>query len=169
LAVVPISIPPLRERTADVAALCELFLTQTARELKLPKRRLSAQALARLQAYEFPGNIRELRNLIERAVILSPGEEIGGEHFPLRAGASVSAGGGENGREGQMSFGWIETLPSSFDLRTFLSTVEKSLIERTLQSTRGAQAEAARRLGLSRSDLSYKLLKYELRKETAVS
>jgi len=47
--------------------------------------------------------------------------------------------------------------------------VEKSLIERTLQSTRGAQAEAARRLGLSRSDLSYKLLKYELRKETPVS
>ena len=169
LAVVPISIPPLRERAADVAALCELFLTQTARELKLPKRRLSAQALSRLQAYEFPGNIRELRNLIERAVILSAGEEIGAEHFPLRAGASVSAAGGENGREGQMSFGWIENLPSSFDLRTFLSTVEKSLIERTLQSTRGAQAEAARRLGLSRSDLSYKLLKYELRKETAVS
>jgi DNA-binding NtrC family response regulator len=169
LAVVPISIPPLRERTADVAALCELFLTQTARELKLPKRRLSTQALSRLQAYEFPGNIRELRNLIERAVILSPGEEIGAEHFPLRAGAAVSTAGGENGREGQMSFGWIENLPSSFDLRTFLSTVEKSLIERTLQSTRGAQAEAARRLGLSRSDLSYKLLKYELRKETAVS
>jgi DNA-binding NtrC family response regulator len=169
LAVVPISIPPLRERTADVAALCELFLTQTARELKLPKRSLSAQALSRLQAYEFPGNIRELRNLIERAVILSPGEEIGAEHFPLRAGASVSTAGGENGREGQMSFGWIENLPSSFDLRTFLSTVEKSLIERTLQSTRGAQAEAARRLGLSRSDLSYKLLKYELRKETPVS
>jgi DNA-binding NtrC family response regulator len=169
LAVVPISIPPLRERTADVAALCELFLTQTARELKLPKRRLSAQALSRLQAYEFPGNIRELRNLIERAVILSSGEEIGAEHFPLRPGASVSAGGGENGREGHMSFAWIETLPATFDLRTFLSTVEKSLIERTLQSTRGAQAEAARRLGLSRSDLSYKLLKYELRKETAVS
>jgi len=47
--------------------------------------------------------------------------------------------------------------------------VEKSLIERTLQSTGGAQAEAARRLGLSRSDLSYKLLKYELRKESAAS
>ena len=164
LAVVPIAIPPLRERTADVDALCELFLTQIARELKLPKRRLSPQALMRLQAYEFPGNIRELRNLIERAVILSAGEEIGAEHFPLRAGASAS---GENGRE--MNFNWIESLPPSFDLRGFLSTVEKTLIERTLQSTRGAQAEAARRLGLSRSDLSYKLLKYELRKETAVS
>jgi len=169
LAVVPISIPPLRERTADVSALCDLFLDQIARELKVPKRRLSNAALLRLQAYEFPGNIRELRNLIERAVILSPGEEIGAEHFPLRTIAAASAEGTDNGREGQMNLGWIEGLPPSFDLRNFLSTVEKTLIERTLQSTRGAQAEAARRLGLSRSDLSYKLLKYELRKETAVS
>jgi len=60
-------------------------------------------------------------------------------------------------------------LPSSFDLRGLLATLEKSLIERTLQSTGGAQAEAARRLGLSRSDLSYKLLKYELRKETTAA
>jgi DNA-binding NtrC family response regulator len=169
LAVVPISIPPLRERTADVSALCDLFLDQIARELKVPKRRLSNAALLRLQAYEFPGNIRELRNLIERAVILSPGEEIGAEHFPLRTTAAASAEGTDNGREGLMNLGWIERLPPSFDLRNFLSTVEKTLIERTLQSTRGAQAEAARRLGLSRSDLSYKLLKYELRKETAVS
>lgn len=167
LAVVPVAIPPLRERLADVGALCELFLVQIARELKLPKRRLSTQALVRLQAYHFPGNIRELRNLIERAVILSPGEEIGAEHFPLAAGAAQAAETGDNGNS--MNLGWIEALPPSFDLRTFLSTVEKTLIERTLQSTRGAQAEAARRLGLSRSDLSYKLLKYELRKETAVS
>ena len=67
------------------------------------------------------------------------------------------------------NLGWIETLPPSFDLRRLLSTVEKAVIERTLQATCGAQAEAARRLGLSRSDLSYKLLKYELRKETTVS
>jgi DNA-binding NtrC family response regulator len=169
LAVVPIAIPPLRERTADVGALCELFLGQIARELKLPKRRLSPQALLRLQSYEFPGNIRELRNLIERAVILSRGEEIEAEHFPLRTGAGATAETGENGRAGSMNLAWIEALPPSFDLRNFLSTVEKTLIERTLQSTRGAQAEAARRLGLSRSDLSYKLLKYELRKETAAS
>jgi DNA-binding NtrC family response regulator len=169
LAVVPIAIPPLRERTADVGALCDLFLGQIARELKLPKRRLSTQALVRLQAYHFPGNIRELRNLIERAVILSAGEEIGAEHFPLPAGAVQDVETIDNGRDGSMNLGWIEALPASFDLRTFLATVEKTLIERTLQSTRGAQAEAARRLGLSRSDLSYKLLKYELRKETAVS
>ena len=171
LAVVPVAVPPLRDRTADIDALCDLFLGQIARELKLPKRRLSMQALVRLQSYEFPGNIRELRNLIERAVILSAGEEIGAEHFPL---GSASAAGTlaqphGNGSAGHANLAWIEALPPSFDLRDLLSTVEKTLIERTLQSTRGAQAEAARRLGLSRSDLSYKLLKYELRKESAAS
>jgi DNA-binding NtrC family response regulator len=160
LAVVPIPIPPLRERPADIALLCELFLAQTARELKLPRRRLSPEALERLRSYEFPGNIRELRNLIERAVILAPGEEIGPEHFPLSHGAMAASGNGHS----SANMGWVETLPPSFDLRNLLSTVEKTLIERTLQSTNGAQAEAARRLGLSRSDLSYKLLKYELRK-----
>lgn len=77
---------------------------------------------------------------------------------------------GKRGGPGDpLSLGWIEALPSSLDMRSFLAAVEKSLIERTLQATRGAQAEAARRLGLSRSDLSYKLLKYELRKETTAS
>jgi len=80
-----------------------------------------------------------------------------------------AAHGSGNGNHHKFEIGWIETLPSSFDLRGLLATVEKSLIERTLQSTGGAQAEAARRLGLSRSDLSYKLLKYELRKESAAS
>jgi DNA-binding NtrC family response regulator len=159
LAVVPIPIPPLRDRPADIASLCELFLAQTAGELKIPRRGLSPEALQRLQSYEFPGNIRELRNLIERAVILSPGEEIGPEHFPLSRSATAASGNGHSA-----NMGWMETLPPSFDLRNLLSTVEKTLIERTLQSTHGAQAEAARRLGLSRSDLSYKLLKYELRK-----
>jgi len=74
-----------------------------------------------------------------------------------------------NGSARPANLSWIEALPPSFDLRGLLSTVEKAVIERTLQATRGAQAEAARRLGLSRSDLSYKLLKYELRKENTVS
>jgi DNA-binding NtrC family response regulator len=169
LAVVPIAMPPLRVRAGDIASLSDLFLGEIAREMKLPKRRLSATALARLESYEFPGNIRELRNLIERAVILAPGEDIGADHFPLASGTGTHTGAGGNGTTGHTSLSWIEGLPSSFDLRGLLSAVEKTVIERTLQATRGAQAEAARRLGLSRSDLSYKLLKYELRKETAPS
>lgn len=77
--------------------------------------------------------------------------------------------GRRDGKADPLSLGWIEALPPSLDMRGFLASVEKSLIERTLQATRGAQAEAARRLGLSRSDLSYKLLKYELRKETSAT
>jgi len=84
----------------------------------------------------------------------------------LRENSRLKEELGRRGKADPLSLGWIEALPPSFDMRSFLASVEKSLIERTLQATRGAQAEAARRLGLSRSDLSYKLLKYELRKET---
>jgi DNA-binding NtrC family response regulator len=169
LAALPIVIPPLRERREELATLCDLFLEEIARELRTPKRRLSAPALMRLQSYSFPGNVRELRNLLERAAILCSGEEIGDEHLPLRAKGEQENGESVPGRADVVNFAWIEALPPSFDLRNLLSTLEKTLIERTLQSTRGAQAEAARRLGLSRSDLSYKLLKYELRKETSAA
>jgi DNA-binding NtrC family response regulator len=163
VAIFPIAIPPLRERPEDIPQLCELFLRHVAVELKLPKHQLSKEALETLLAYQFPGNIRELRNLIERACILASDEEIG---------ASAIAGndpGGEksrkpqamksNGEAGEAE--WIESLPQSVDLRALVSSIEKKLIERALRSTDGAQAEAARRLGLSRSDLSYKLSKYD--------
>ena len=169
LTAVPIVIPPLRERSADLEALCEFLLGKVARELNLPQRRLSPQAVMRLRSYDFPGNVRELRNLIERAMILSSQEEISAEYFPVRDGAGPMLVGKQDGHEGPVQLGWIESLPPSFDLRNLLSTLEKTLIERTLQSTQGAQAEAARRLGLSRSDLSYKLLKYQLRKESTAA
>ena len=98
LAVVPLAIPPLRERREDIAELCELFLVQAARDLKVPVRRLSADAMRTLAAYDFPGNIRELRNLIERACILSAGDEITAENFPMAASRAQSdlAGAAEN-------------------------------------------------------------------------
>lgn len=166
---VKIVMPPLRERAADIGGLSDLFLGEITQQLKLTPRRLSPAALLQLQSYEFPGNVRELRNLLERAAVLSTGHEIGVERFPLRLEQRLTAESFNNGKAGLADLSWIEALPPSFDLRNLLSSLEKTLIERTLQSTRGAQAEAARRLGLSRSDLSYKLLKYELRKETAAS
>jgi len=81
LAVVPIPIPPLRQRQEDIPGLCDLFLNQVALDLKLPRRRLSREALAKLQRYDFPGNVRELRNLIERASILSATDPIREESF----------------------------------------------------------------------------------------
>jgi DNA-binding NtrC family response regulator len=71
LAVVPIHIPPLRDRRDDISGLSDVFCHQVATELKMPRRRLTPEALEKLQQYRFPGNLRELKNLIERAYILT--------------------------------------------------------------------------------------------------
>jgi len=158
LAVVPIAIAPLRDRPEDIPGLCNLFLRQAALELKLPRCTLTSSALEKLRRYDFPGNVRELRNLIERASILSGKGQISAESFPVpspqRPGES-----GEQARSGS----WMDFLPEVDDLRSFLTGIEKEIIVRTLSATGGSQAEAARRLGLSRSDLGYKLTKYRIR------
>lgn len=165
LAVVPIHLPPLRARQEDIRGLCQIFLRQVATELKMPPRTISADALANLQRYQFPGNIRELKNLIERAYILSSREEMGVEDFPVPQGmsavAAVSSSVPTNGNSAVAAAPQQAT--GSFDLSAFLDQTEKELIVKTLTATRGAQAEAARRLGLSRSALAYKLTKYNIR------
>ena len=158
LAVVPIAILPLRERREDIAVLSELFVRQVSMELKLPRRTLMPQALDKLKSYDFPGNIRELRNLIERASILTSGSELGAESFPVPPSLDRSATPG--GFADSQAVSLADLLPEVDDLRNFLAEAEKALILRTLKSTNGAQAEAARRLGVSRSDLGYKIAKY---------
>ena len=159
LAVVPIHISPLRERRDDIGGLSDVFCHQVATELKMPRRRLSPEALQKLQQYSFPGNLRELRNLIERAYILTSNQEIGADDLPLtQKDASPT-----NGNGGVHASGLSIPYADSFDLTGVLENAEKELIVRTLNSTRGAQAEAARRMGLSRSALAYKLTKYGIR------
>ena len=165
LAVVPLPIPPLRDRREEIPELCQLFLFQATRDLKVPERKLSPEAIRSLLTYDFPGNIRELRNLIERACILSTGDEIGVEYFPVAThnlpgfSAAIAIGSLKPEHVAEM-------MPQAFDLRLFLNELEKALVLRALEATSGAQAEAARRLHLSRSDLSYKLTKYGVRSST---
>src|SRR5271168_2002704 len=90
LAVVPLEVPPLRERREDIPSLCDLFLTHAARDLKVPLRRINPDAMRILLSYDFPGNIRELRNLVERACILSVANEITSDHFPVAAGHNTA-------------------------------------------------------------------------------
>jgi transcriptional regulator with GAF, ATPase, and Fis domain len=156
LAIFPITIPPLRQRRDDIPELAELFLQSATSDLKLPRRTLSLKALPVLKGYDFPGNVRELRNVIERACILANAEEVGEEAFANLAPLRQTSGAGLDKDQD-----WVASLPDSIDLRELLSSIEKKLIERALAAANGAQAEAARRLGLSRSDLSYKLGKYE--------
>jgi DNA-binding NtrC family response regulator len=165
LAVVPIHLPALRERQEDIAGLCELLSRNVATELKLPPRAIAAEALANLKRYPFPGNIRELKNLIERAYILSSKEELGAEDFPVPQGMSTAVGAAVTvpGNGNPIKTVTAPAPSGSFDLSAYLDQTEKELIVRTLAATHGAQAEAARRLGLSRSALAYKLTKYNIR------
>jgi len=158
LAVVPIHLPPLRERREDIAGLSGMFCHQVATELKIPHREMTRDALEKLQRYRFPGNLRELKNLIERAYILSSNLQIDADDLPLGRQETVNEGNGGI-HAGQLAI----PLADSFDLTGVLEKAEKELIVRTLNSTRGAQAEAARRMGLSRSALAYKLNKYGIR------
>ena len=157
LAVVPILIPPLRERREDVAGLCEVLSRQIAKELKVGPKPISADALRKLTAYDFPGNIRELRNLLERAHILGKAVEITAEELPLGSTGAVGAP-----TEKVELRDWVARLPLDLNLRDTLTEIEKKLIERAMEQAQGVQAEAARMLGLSRSDIGYKVTKYAI-------
>jgi transcriptional regulator with GAF, ATPase, and Fis domain len=148
LAVFPLRVPPLRERIEDLPILVAHFLVKAAQEMGLPMRILGEEAMARLSAYRFPGNVRELRNLLERACILATGEVIGPEDFPL---------GGSSGPKAIGVEAYVESLPPIVDLPLVLADLEWTLLDRALAQSGGVQAEAARRLGISRSDLHYKV------------
>jgi len=157
LAVVPIRIAPLRERKEDIPGLCEVLSLQIAKELKVRPKRISAEALQEIMKYSFPGNIRELRNLLERAHIMGPSEEITADELPVGSRDQIAPAS-----EKMEMRDWIRTLPLNVDLRELLTAFEKGLIERALEQANGIQAEAARMLGLSRSDIGYKVTKYAI-------
>ena len=160
LAVVPIHLPPLRDRRDDIRGLSEIFCREIATELKTLRRKLTPEALEKLHRYRFPGNLRELKNLLERAYILSSNQEIGLNDLPLGQKDTTAEGHG-NALTGQLSI----PLTDTFDLTGVLEEAEKDLIIRTLNASHGGQAEAARRMGLSRSALAYKLTKYGIRSQ----
>ena len=157
LAVVPIRIPPLRERKEDIPGLCEMLSRQIAKDLKVCPKRISPEALQKVTRYDFPGNIRELRNLLERAHILGSATEITAEELPIRA----TVGGAASPQSVDLRE-WIRMLPLTINLHDTLTEFEKSLIERAMEEAKGVQAEAARMLGLSRSDMGYKVTKYAI-------
>ena len=159
LAVVPVHLPPLRDRGDDLIELCNILCARIAGEMKVPARSVSASSLQKLKQYAFPGNIRELRNLLERALILGQQPELLPEDFLLQSSVALVPAT----TEAELTVEQLTALlPNHLDLRETLSRIERSLIERALEMTNGVQAEAARHLELSRSDLGYKVSKYAL-------
>ena len=141
LNVFQIVVPPLRARRGDIALLADAFLG--------PRRSLDADALAYLEDYEFPGNVRELQNVLERASILAPGPQITLRDLPELTNPSAPA---------PLAAPWDEGKP----LKQRVDAFEKSLIATALDQAKGNQSEAARLLRTSRATLQYKMKLYGL-------
>ena len=142
-----ILIPPLRERVEDIGFLAGIFLEERASALHKAARTIHPEAAARLQSYRWPGNLRELRNVIERAVLISETEELPASCFPLDAAGESSA-----------------DLRRDLNLRSALAAEEKRTLVEALKRANGVRRQAARLLGIDPRNLVYFLRKYGLEK-----
>ena len=150
LKVIPIHVPPLRERREDVPLLVNHFVDRFNRELGKKVKPVSREVMEALVAYDWPGNVRELKNVIERAMLLDAEDEILLDHLPgeIYRGDRVRTGGEQAAR----------VLPSFFPMT--LREMERVQIERTLQQTGGNKSKAATILGISRQTLREKLKQF---------
>ena len=151
LNVVHIPIPPLRERREDIPLLVAHFAEKAAKENGIPPKTFSMEALNPLSGYEWPGNIRQLQNVVERCLVLVPGEVITLEDLPAEI------------RDEEAQFkSAVDLLPVQLDLADTLERIEAALIRRALVRADFVQAKAAELLGISKSLMQYKLKKYSI-------
>ena len=145
LTVIPIEIPPLRERRDDIPALIEHFVRKHAQRIGRRVDKIDDGVLAGLQQYDWPGNVRELENTIERAVVLAAGPAITAQAVSVIGAVTQQTTG----------------LPS-LRLRQNIEWVERETIRRALESAGGVKKDAAETMGISQRALSYYLAKYRL-------
>jgi len=145
LNVVPIVIPPLRERPEDIAPLAVHFVELLCHDLRQPVREMTKEAFRMLEAYSWPGNARELRNVIERVLLLEDSDTIQSDHLP----AEIRGTGTRNPKAMVLPANGLD-----------LEELERDLICQALARAEGNKTGAARLLGLSRDTLRYRLEKY---------
>jgi DNA-binding NtrC family response regulator len=145
LSALTIEVPPLRERPLDLEALAERFLRRAADAAGRRPPATGARFLAALRRYPWPGNIRELRNVIDRAVILADANELTPEQLPERFASGAEAPPATSG-----------------PMRAQMDDLERRSLEQALSETGGNRTHAAKKLGISRRALIYKLKKYQL-------
>ena len=152
LNVIPVHVPPLREREGDIPLLVHHFIDKLARDLGRPIGGIEPDALARLDGYDWPGNIRELRNVIERAVILCRTDRIEVGDLPRELA---------RGQVGTPAWQGSFVLPEG---GIDLAALERDLVLQALERSGGNQSEAARLLGIGRYALRYRMDKVGLLK-----
>ncbi len=161
LNVVPIEVPPLRARRADVPQLVEHFAGQVGRGAGLPPKRFDPEAVQHLAAREWPGNIRELRNAIERLFILAPGSVVTADEVDRIVGLGSSEGARGASSADLSGAPWLRT--ATFE--EFKQVAERTYILAKLQEHDWNVSETARTLEMPRSNLYKKIERYGLARE----
>ncbi len=151
LNVVQINLPPLRERREDIALLATHFMQEFAKENNVEPKMFSPEAMDYLSGYEWPGNVRQLENIIERCMVLAGGDSIGVEDLPPEI----------KDEEAQFKSA-VDLLPVQLNLADTLEKIEGTLVRRALAKSDFVQVKAAELLGISKSLLQYKLKKYKI-------
>jgi two-component system response regulator PilR (NtrC family) len=142
--VIPLRLPPLRERREDIPLLVDYFVRKYSEELGTPSKRLTRDALGCLEAYRWPGNVRELENLVERTLALATRDVIELADLPQHVRTST--------RQGTR----IAELPAEgMDLETYLDEVRAELMRQALERSAGVQTHAAEVLGMSFRSFRY--------------
>ncbi len=154
LNVVSIVIPPLRERSDDIPLLAKYFVEKYRKQAGRSELGISQAALERLSRFLWPGNVRELENAIERAAILCRGDEIEPEDLNIQ-----DTGSGESGGTAV-----IEGISLDGKLPELMDAIEEKLVRRALREAGFVQAQAARKLGITKSLLQYKMRKFKIKK-----
>jgi DNA-binding NtrC family response regulator len=173
LNVVSIRIPPLRERKEDIPELISYFLKRFNRELKKSIVGITPEAMNKMITYGWPGNVRQLENVLKRAMVLSQGEWILGDQLFLEKGREKQQVEEDRDRavDALMDalFDELVKRPVASGDPDVISAMEKEMILRALQKTRGNQLQAALLLGINRSTLRSKMERYHIKKDVLVS
>ncbi|HEX2522095.1 MAG TPA: sigma-54 dependent transcriptional regulator [Terriglobia bacterium] len=154
LSVIPIQIPPLRERKEDIPLLVEHFIQRYSTQFRKKVGQVSPEGMKLMMDYSWPGNIRELKNAIERAMILVDKDRIDVAHLPIRISDPNSAS-----PMPRASGNSLVHLPSE---GAGLEEIEKNLLEQALQYSHGNKTRASKLLKISRDTLRYKVKKHNL-------
>ncbi|MDF1629008.1 MAG: sigma-54 dependent transcriptional regulator [Alcanivoracaceae bacterium] len=153
LNVIETRVPSLRERSCDIPALAEHILGRLCQLWNLPPPQITDDAWQALKSYPFPGNVRELENILERALTLSDGQQIDSFHLQLPE-ADIN----EAGQPG----GALPSRPAGIPLEEFLQEVERAELLRALEATHWNRTAAAKKLGMTFRSLRYRLQKLSL-------
>ncbi len=152
--VITLPIPTLRERHEDIPLLCTSILNRIAQNYELPAAKLDAQAKKALGLYSFPGNVRELENILERAFAMCEDDTITEDDLNLQGGSSQSVT--------PLNTTTIGERPEGVSLEDYLMDIERNVVEQALEETRWNRTAAAKKLGITFRALRYRLKKLGL-------